>query len=680
MSEINLLKDAAFLRQLDVENIKVFYVKILILDKNELPIRAIEGRVSTGNISINGSSNVRRAGSLTFLAEEELNDLTDIDNLLSMNKKIKILIGIENNVDDAYDKIIWFNQGIFVITQPSLQHGADGVNISLQFKDKMCLLNGECGGGLPTSITFHAYDQIIGLDDNDDMGYSSYPLNPNNYTVYLVKGNYMMWDPTTGWDGQGIALKNRVGEVISIPQRIFDIIQTLVCNFGNENIGKVIVNDVPLELKASVRYVGGETLYHNTDTGVYTLDEDAAAAASGTWRTFNYNEDCGYIYTDFVYPGELISGIGENICSVLDKIKNTLGNYEYYYDLEGNFIFKEKKNYLNTQYDPIVKLDENGFLLDKDNYYVDFSNHTESVYTFDESSVLISAYSNTPNYANIKNDYHIWGKNADELAVHYHIAIKSKPLEPFSTWSVVAEKNDDGEYTGKIHIAAAREVGYSYTPNDWRAEVYMQGLQKKALHQRPDIYEQELLDLFDIIYDMRKQEYKVDIVNFPNDLKYWIDYINPAELFDISVDSVGSKIYSYQEDKIKKMYNTEVPNYIMINAAATAQSQADTILKCENSGQPYSRVSKNIYDNIAVGTIGYTAQETARDLIYQYTDYNSSISLTSVPVYYLDVNERITVQDRASGIFGDYIVNSINLPLDARNNMTIQASKALERM
>ena len=680
MSEINLLKDAAFLRQLDVENIKVFYVKILILDKNELPIRAIEGRVSTGNISINGSSNVRRAGSLTFLAEEELNDLTDIDNLLSMNKKIKILIGIENNVDDAYDKIIWFNQGIFVITQPSLQHGADGVNISLQFKDKMCLLNGECGGGLPTSITFHAYDQIIGLDDNDDMGYSSYPLNPNNYTVYLVKGNYMMWDPTTGWDGQGIALKNRVGEVISIPQRIFDIIQTLVCNFGNENIGKVIVNDVPLELKASVRYVGGETLYHNTDTGVYTLDEDAAAAASGTWRTFNYNEDCGYIYTDLVYPGELISGIGENICSVLDKIKNTLGNYEYYYDLEGNFIFKEKKNYLNTQYDPIVKLDENGFLLDKDNYYVDFSNHTESVYTFDESSVLISAYSNTPNYANIKNDYHIWGKNADELAVHYHIAIKSKPLEPFSTWSVVAEKNDDGEYTGKIHIAAAREVGYSYTPNDWRAEVYMQGLQKKALHQRPDIYEQELLDLFDIIYDMRKQEYKVDIVNFPNDLKYWIDYINPAELFDISVDSVGSKIYSYQEDKIKKMYNTEVPNYIMINAAATAQSQADTILKCENSGQPYSRVSKNIYDNIAVGTIGYTAQETARDLIYQYTDYNSSISLTSVPVYYLDVNERITVQDRASGIFGDYIVNSINLPLDARNNMTIQASKALERM
>ena len=179
---------------------------------------------------------------------------------------------------------------------------------------------------------------------------------------------------------------------------------------------------------------------------------------------------------------------------------------------------------------------------------------------------------------------------------------------------------------------------------------------------------------------MREQKYKVDIVNHPNDLKYWVDYINPVELFDISTDIVGSKIYSHQEDKIKKMYNTDIPNVVMIDAAATAISQASVILKCEEIGQPYSRVSKNIYDNIAIGTIGYTAQETARDLIYQYTNYNAAISITSIPIYYLNVNERITVQDRASGIFGDYIVNSINLPLDARSTMSIQASKVLERM
>ena len=33
---------------------------------------------------------------------------------------------------------------------------------------------------------------------------------------------------------------------------------------------------------------------------------------------------------------------------LLDNIKNKLGNYEYYYDIDGNFIFQEIKNYLNT--------------------------------------------------------------------------------------------------------------------------------------------------------------------------------------------------------------------------------------------------------------------------------------------------------------------------------------------
>ena len=179
---------------------------------------------------------------------------------------------------------------------------------------------------------------------------------------------------------------------------------------------------------------------------------------------------------------------------------------------------------------------------------------------------------------------------------------------------------------------------------------------------------------------MRKQEYKVDIVNHPNDLKYWIDYINPSLLYDISIDTIGTRIYSYQKDKIKKLYNTDIPNIVIINNAATALSQATVIAKCEAIGQPYSRVPKSIYDKLVVGTYGYTSQETMRDLIYQYTSYNSAISIVSIPIYYLDVNERITVQDRASGIFGDYVINSINLPLDAKNTMTISASKALERV
>jgi hypothetical protein len=39
---------------------------------------------------------------------------------------------------------------------------------------------------------------------------------------------------------------------------------------------------------------------------------------------------------------------GETVVALLDKIVKALGNYEFFYDLDGNFIFQEKKNYLNN--------------------------------------------------------------------------------------------------------------------------------------------------------------------------------------------------------------------------------------------------------------------------------------------------------------------------------------------
>ena len=43
--------------------------------------------------------------------------------------------------------------------------------------------------------------------------------------------------------------------------------------------------------------------------------------------------------TDLTYPGDLIANIGESITSVLDKIRNMLVEFEYFYDLNGQFVF-----------------------------------------------------------------------------------------------------------------------------------------------------------------------------------------------------------------------------------------------------------------------------------------------------------------------------------------------------
>jgi hypothetical protein len=44
-------------------------------------------------------------------------------------------------------------------------------------------------------------------------------------------------------------------------------------------------------------------------------------------KPYAYGEDVGYIFTDFIFPGELIGNAGETVTGVLDRIKNVLGNY-----------------------------------------------------------------------------------------------------------------------------------------------------------------------------------------------------------------------------------------------------------------------------------------------------------------------------------------------------------------
>ena len=52
-----------------------------------------------------------------------------------------------------------------------------------------------------------------------------------------------------------------------------------------------------------------------------------------------YGDTAGYRATDLIYPNDLIGNVGESLTSVLDKIKNMLGEFEYFYDLEGHFTF-----------------------------------------------------------------------------------------------------------------------------------------------------------------------------------------------------------------------------------------------------------------------------------------------------------------------------------------------------
>jgi len=88
----------------------------------------------------------------------------------------------------------------------------------------------------------------------------------------------------------------------------------------------------------------------NTDS-VYTVFRNKNEIRSSNNSTYTrysmikceYGDTIGYRTTDLVYAGDLISNVGESVTSMLDKIVSMLGGFEYFYNLDGQFVFQRKK-------------------------------------------------------------------------------------------------------------------------------------------------------------------------------------------------------------------------------------------------------------------------------------------------------------------------------------------------
>ena len=663
------LTDSNFLKNVNQMHIKEQYAKITILNWNEEPIQEIQGIVTGGSLNIDGKSSMRRTDTNT--------NVTDIDHLFSLNKKMYLEIGYLN-ITNEYKKykMLWFPQGLYVMINPSLSHSTDGTNISLTLKDKMCLLNGECGGVIPASTRFDEYET---LDEN--------------------------------------------GEWVIEKPRIAQIIRECVNHFGGEQLSKILISDIDDRIKMVMKWLGNTPLYLIGSGNARTFSTNYEDIDGQTYETFEYGEDVGFIYTDFTYPGELIGDAGSTVCTILDAIKNTLGNYEYFYDVDGNFIFREIKNFLNTS-QAKVEIDK----LKSGDYIIDQSKG-KSVYTFDDS-VLISSFANNPQFNMIKNDFIVWGTrenaNGNTVPIRYHLAIDNKPqigeiydvffyvdpddnLEkakvPIKYRNFTELKRNDGaagvfymtEDDKKIYVWADGQyvlvdIGFTKVQaTDWRSVLYLQGVQSEPLGTDSNYYYTELINEWPKLYNLKSKnstinenivytgDFYKEVIKTPSDIDYFLDFIDSgAEISKFSISNIGRRSQIITDSKVNCVFEPDIPDFILIEKG---KEDTDTKRKeCEAKGQNYAQVDSSIFNLLTIGGSKNSAYNYVRELLYQYTSYNESISIQSVPIYYLEPNTRITVQDKESNIFGDYMISNISIPLDINSTMSISATRALERI
>jgi hypothetical protein len=348
MIKPNPLLDEVFLQKLYTNRHKEIYAKIIALDKEENPIEQIEGQVTGGSVSLDGSSNVRRSCNLTMVTHN-----IDINAYYwGFKNKFKLYIGLNNTIEPKYDDIIWFPFGVMVITNFNTSRSANGYNISINGKDKMCLINGELSGSLFASVDFgkeEYYDTETGVTTMTDIPikqivreavheYAGEPwenivINDlEDYGLELLdyKGNKPLY-LLIAESGSNEDL----GDVIQISpdgnQKLDNILKDDNGNYVytlDELNGKIYTKDpnqTSTLISAVTRYNPRVNLdFSDAEVGDYDLFYYGDTVVSVA--KVEYGQTCGYRYTDITYAGDLILGVGEPVTAMLDKLVAMLGN------------------------------------------------------------------------------------------------------------------------------------------------------------------------------------------------------------------------------------------------------------------------------------------------------------------------------------------------------------------
>lgn len=428
---------------------------------------------------------------------------------------------------------------------------------------------------------------------------------------------------------------------------------------------------------------------------------------------FDNSESVGYRKTELTYPGDLIANAGEALTSVLDKIKNMFSTFEYFYDIDGHFIFQKKKTYVNSSW--------NNIRIKEDEIYVDGAALTSQfVYSFTDNQ-LLTAISKQPTLTNLKNDFAIQGTRKGitgaDILIHMRYAISDKPTR-YINWDKKEYTSDEYDWRELIY-----QMALDYFKHN-QEETFLQTIAQNNLDLYPtgktgyEMFYTDLQGYWRTLYNPSARVWKDEdpewVKEQPNDKQYieksinsvskglfhkvtgwhynvehnpavldfWFDFMDTTgEMGKYSIQTIGHRPKAVNDSKAVAIYYKQVPQILFVTGDELQDLKKENLQDFYNlSGYNFIQISSAYEKYFSISSRQKSAQDALDDLLYQHLYCSENVTLTSIPIYYLQPNNRIFVRDNKTNINGEYLINKITIPLTYNGTSSISAQLAPDRL
>jgi len=133
----------------------------------------------------------------------------------------------------------------------------------------------------------------------------------------------------------------------------------------------------------------------------------------------------------------------------------------------------------------------------------------------------------------------------------------------------------------------------------------------------------------------------------PDNLTFWLDFIDTgSDVGKYSVNKIGRRTKIVKDSGANVIYNKDVPEVLFV-------PNTDEGRELRNRWMSYGKKVFLLTDQarkslFSISTTGASCFDKLREVLYQNLNYNTTITITCLPKYYMDVNNIIYVYDKES--------------------------------